>query len=151
LAEELLNNLITHRQQFSTMGTKTEKEDKAEDDNDDEYLDSLYMWLKHMLTSSYWKGPRKQLSLSYMIATCNVSANRWTELLAEDLRIISEEEDRLHQTPFGKNVDGGDGDVKEKDNGDNTDAINHSRSTPMGEIGDDGKFIVGTVKGWDFC
>lgn len=132
------------------MGTEAEKEDKVEDDKDDEYLDSLYMWLKHMLTSSHWKGPRKQLSLSYMIATCNVSANRWTELLAEDLRSISEEEDQLHQALFG-NGDSGDGDVKEKDNGDNTDTINHGRSTPMGEIGGDRKFIVGTVNGWEFC
>ena len=54
----------------------------------DPYLEGVYMWLDHILTSKTWSIAKKRLSLSYIFAACQESPSFWMNLLSQTLQTI---------------------------------------------------------------
>lgn len=65
---------------------------------EDPYLDGVYLWLEHILTSETWKQHIQFLcSTSYLRFICDEWSNHWTDMIAKIIDI--EQESGTSQIP----------------------------------------------------
>lgn len=61
---------------------------------DPAHCEALYLWLDHILRSTEWKPSRQLLSSTYLLAICEGSPNRWTDMLKGILLKEDEKKER---------------------------------------------------------
>ena len=70
---------------------------------DSAHCEATYLWLDHILRSTEWKPSRRLLSFTYLLATCEGSPNRWTDMLKGILLKEERRREKKSYTP-DKNI-----------------------------------------------